>query len=147
MPWVYFTADHVKARLAVRELETYEETATAEDDDTPGIDQRLPGIVEMTLAQFRGKIRANPQVAELGPAGTLPDFCVAPASIIARIALIGMNPVAEGMTDPRRDEYRDAMKELEGLAALSPNAFALTDPSPPSSTAARSFGGSALLDF
>lgn len=145
MPWVTFTTDHVKARLAVRELETYEETATAEDDDTPGVEDRLPAILEQTLNQFRGKIRANPQVIELGPAGTLPDFCIAPAAIIARMALVGMNPIAEGMTDPRRDEYREAMKELNGLSSLNPNAFAVTDPAGASMSA--SYGGSALLDF
>lgn len=147
MPWVAFTIDHVKSRLAVRELETYEETATADNDETPGVEERLPSIVEMTLGQFRGKIRANPQVVEIGPAGTLPDFCIAPASIIARMALVGMNPIAEGMTDPRRDEYREAMKELNGLSSLNPNAFAITDPSASDSTGSASFGGSPLLEF
>ena len=145
MPWVTFSDTDVKARLAVRELETYQETATAEDDDTPGVEDRLPIIVSQILGQFRGHIRANPQVTELGPDGTLPDFCIGPAAVLARLALIGMNPVQEGMTDPRRDEYRDAAKLLESLRSINPQAFAITDPVGASASA--SYGGSALLDF
>jgi hypothetical protein len=143
--WITFTADDVKTRLAVREMEVYEETASEEPDGTPGAEERLPVIVSQVLGQFRGAIRANPQVTELGPAGTLPDFCIAWAAVIARVALVGMNPVPEGMTDPRRDEYRDAVKGLETLRSLHPSAFALEDPS--AATSGASYGGAALLDF
>jgi len=146
MPWVSFTADDVKARLAVRELDTYEETATEESDETPGNDERLPVIVSQVMGQFRGAIRGNPHVTELGPDGTLPDFCIAWAAVIARVALIGLNPVQEGMTDPRRDEYRDATKGLESLRSMNASAFAMTDPTASSATEA-SYGGSALLEF
>jgi hypothetical protein len=62
MPWVPFTAADVKARLAVRELDVYEETATEESDETPGTEERLPSIVAQVLGQFRGAIRGNPHV-------------------------------------------------------------------------------------
>jgi hypothetical protein len=75
----------------------------------------------------------------------MPDFCIAWAAVIARVALIGLNPIQEGMTDPRRDEYRDAAKGLESLRSMNAAAFALTDPSAESASA--SHGGAALLDF
>lgn len=145
MPWVPFTAADVKARLAVRELDVYEETATEEGDETPGSEERLPSIVAQVLGQFRGAIRGNPHVTGLGPEGTLPDFCIAWAAVITRVALIGLNPIQEGMTDPRRDEYRDAVKGLESLRSMNAAAFALTDPA--ADTASASHGGAALLDF
>lgn len=146
MPWVTFSEADVKARLAVRELENYEETASMEGDESPGIEDRLPAIIVQTLGLFRGKIRSNPQVSILGPDGTLPDFCIFPAAVIARVALIGLNPVQEGMTDPRRDEYREAMKDLNALSSMGPSAFDLADPSTAATTCG-AYGGSALLQF
>lgn len=60
MPWVTFTADHVRARLAARELEVYQDTATEDAGDTP--EQRLESIVSQVCDQFRGAIRMNPLV-------------------------------------------------------------------------------------
>jgi hypothetical protein len=153
MSWETFTVDHIKARMAVRELETYEEVSRAEHDETAdaaivpvGSTDRLTLIHGQTLAQFRGAIRANPQVTEMGAAGTLPDFCIAWAAIIARAALMGLPPVEQGMTDPRRDEYRDAVEGLKSLRSMSSTAFTDSDPVAESSTAA-SYGGNDILDF
>lgn len=153
MPWVTFTEDDIKARLSARELSVYEETARAEFDETEGENrvpddspERLAAVHAQTLGQFRGAIRANPYVTALGPAGTLPDFCIAWAAIIARVGLIALNPVQEGVTDPRRDEYRDAVKGLESLRSMNAAAFDLSDPSG-SGSASASYGGSQLLDF
>lgn len=151
MPWVTFTADHVKARLAARELEVYEETARREYPEgggeaivPPGSPDRLTQIVEQVLGQFRGAILANPLVTTMGPEGTLPDSCIAHAAVVARVALVGMNPVPEGMTDPRREEYREAMRFLRELRSAPSSMFA--DPAP-ASASAPSFGGNPMLDF
>lgn len=151
MPWITFSADHVKARLSSRELDVYEETATANNDDSDGnptapSTPRLPEIVDQVCNRFRGAIRANPLVTVMGDAGTLPDFCIYDAAVLARAALIGLNPVPEGMTDPRRDEVRAAEKALEALRTMNPKAFA-DDPAPAGSEASASYGGAPLLDF
>ena len=127
MPWVTFTEDDIKSRLAVRELDVYEDTAGKESDGSPATVPRLPIIRAQVLAQVCGAIRSNPRVDALGPEGTMPDFCVAWAAVIARVALVGLSPVPEGMTDPRRDEYRDAVKGVESLRSMHPNAFVLAD--------------------
>jgi hypothetical protein len=134
--WIPFTVDHVKARLAVRELDVYESTARMEypegggDAEIPSAsEERLPQIVAMVLARFRGAIRSNPLVTSMGAEGTLPDFCIFDASVMARNALIGMPPVAEGMTDPRVKEQQAAEKALESLRTMRPTAFA-DDPVP-----------------
>ena len=151
MPWAAFTADHVKARLAARELEVYEEAARREYPEGGGEAEvpadspdRLTQIVAQVCDQFRGAIRANPLASTIGPAGTLPDFCIGHAAVVARVALVGMNPVPEGMTDPRRDEYREAKTFHEGLKAAPASQFA---EEPPASSAAPCFGGNPLLDF
>lgn len=142
MSWQTFTEDDVKARLATLEIDTYESAASQGEEDA-----RLPVIVSQVLGQFRGAIRSNPQVTELGPDGTLPDFCIAWAAVIARVGLLGLTPVQEGMTDPRRDEYRDATKGLEALRSMNAAAFAITDPVSSGSTSTANYGGSALVEF
>lgn len=142
MSWVTFTADHVRARLAARELEVYQDTATEDAGDTP--EERLAAIVTQVCDQFRGAIRMNPLVTTIGAAGTLPDFCIAHAAVVARVALVGMNPVPEGMTDPRRDEYREAMKFLERLKDAPVSLFA---EAAPAASSCASYGGNPLLDF
>lgn len=154
MPWIPFTADHVKSRLAARELETYEATAVSEYPEGGGEAElpaepldRLPLITEQVLARFRGVIRGNPRVTYLGPAGTLPDFCIESAAILGRVGLIGLNPVPEGMTDPRRDEYRNAEKFLESLRTMEPAAFLESETPAAAATTAPTYGGSPLLEF
>jgi len=148
MPWVEFTEDHVRSLCAARELEVYEETAAAEYDgaepSTPT--PRLPEIVAMITARIRGAIRSNPKVIAMGADGTIPDFAIYHAAVLARNALLGMNPVAEGMTDPRRDEQRAAEKFVESLSSMNPSAFG-DDPPVASAAATPSYGGNALLDF
>lgn len=141
MPWVAFTTDHVKSRLYDMEEEAYAEIPSDTID-------RLREIVIQTCAKFRGAIRSNPAVDSMGAEGTLPDFCIFDAAVIARTALIGLSPVTEGITDPRRDEYNAAKKTLESLASINPKAFG-ADPSASaeSSITAASYGGAALLDF
>ncbi|HEY1121742.1 MAG TPA: hypothetical protein VGE67_09085 [Haloferula sp.] len=153
MPWVPFTEVDVISRLAERELEVYEATARRKyPDDSEGeaeipedSPERLPRIVEQVCNLFRGSIRGNPLVTFIGPAGTMPDFCIGHAAVIARVALVGMNPVPEGMTDPRREEYREANTFLKSLRTAPGSMFAQADPAPADSCP--SFGGNAYLDF
>lgn len=150
--WIPFTVDQVKARLAVRELDVYEATARMEYPEGGGAaempdasEERLPQIVDMVRARFRGAIRSNPLVTAMGPEGTLPDFCIFDATVIVRNALIGLPPVAEGMTDPRVKEQQAAEKALESLRSMNPAAFS----DDPVSTTAESpsgiYGGSPSL--
>ncbi|MCW1885629.1 hypothetical protein OKA04_12895 [Luteolibacter flavescens] len=152
MPWVPFTEADVTSRLAAREIEVYEATSRREYPEEGGeaevpvlSPERLPQIVEQVCNQFRGAIRGNPLVSVLGPAGTLPDFCIAHAAVIARVALVGMNPVPEGMTDPRRDEYREANSFLRSLRTAPAAMFDDADPAP--APACPAFGGNPYLDF
>ena len=151
MPWVLFTADHVKARLAARELAVYEAISHAEDPDEDGeaevpadAPERLPAIIEQVCNRFRGAIRSNPRVTSLGPAGTLPDFVIFSASVIARDSLIALPPVEEGMTNPRQKEHDAAEAELKWLRTADPKVF-IDDTAQAASSVA--FGGQPLLDF
>jgi len=140
MPWLPFTPDHVKSRLYDIEEEAYAAVASDTID-------RLAEIVTQTCNRFRGAIRSNPLVSSMGVAGTLPDFCIFDAAVIARTALVGLSPVAEGATDPRRDEYNAAKKTLETLATMNPKAFDADPIVDPSATSSASYGGSPILQF
>lgn len=149
MPWITFTAAHIKEGLAVRELAIYEETAAVDFD---GIIEEVAGVRIAAIAariadQFRGIIRANPLVSALGPEGTIPSFCLPWAIAIARVSILGLNPAEEGRTDPRRDEYTDAIKGRDSLKAMSANALAVVDTATPSTLGSVYFTGSANLDF
>jgi hypothetical protein len=139
MSWTSFTADHVKARLYEDEYSAYDAVSGTDID-------RLAEIVTQTCNRFRGAIRANPQVTSMGAAGTLPDFCIFDAAVIARTALIGLAPVTEGVTDPRRDEYNAAKKTLESLATMDAKAFG-DDPVAVAGSSEASYGGAPLLNF
>jgi hypothetical protein len=141
--WTTFNEEDVKARLSARELEAYEETAAEGDEEAIN---RLAVVVRQVMASFRGAIRSNPNVTAMGAEGTLPDFCIFHAAVLARHSLIGLNPVPEGMTDPRRDEYREAERFLRDLRTLSSQAFG-DDLTASSSSSSISYGGKALLNF
>ena len=154
MPWIPFTSAHIKSRCSARELERYEETANSEYPEGEGdaevpVDAlaRLPQITEQVLARFRGAIRANPGLSYMGPDGTLPDCCIESAAIMGRVGLIGLNPVPEGMTDPRRDEYRNAEKFLESLPKMDPAAFSESGNPANPSLRSGTYGGNPLLSF
>lgn len=148
MPWVTFTAADIRDGLAVREIAIYEETAGKDFDGQikEGSEQRIDRIASRTVEQFRGVMLSNPRISELGPAGTLPAFCIPWAIAVARVAMLGLNPVEEGRTDPRRDEYTDAVKGRDSLRTMDPAAFALTEPTF-SGCSSASYGGAPLLDF
>ena len=154
MPWIPFTEDQAKSRFSARELQVYNEIANSEYPEEggeavvpPDAADRLPIIRDQILAEFRGKIMANPSVTYLGPAGTLPDWCIGPAAVLVRYAIIGIPPVPEGMTDPRRDEYNDAIKTRNSLSSLNASAFAEAEAPPATSPASSAVGGDPYLRF
>lgn len=150
MSWITFTAEHVRARCTSREIETYEAIAAVSQDNPDGSPapdgSRIDSIVEQVCNRFRGAIRSNPQVTAMGATGTLPDFCIFDAATLAKSALIALNPVPEGMTDPRREEIRSAEKMLESLRTMKGSAFSLDEPSS-EDVSNPSYGGGDLLDF
>lgn len=152
MAWVTFTADDIKSRMSSREIAVYEDTAAAEYPVGDGAVEipvsavpRINAIVEQITDRFRGAIQANPRTISMGATGTIPAFCIGAAAILGRVALIGLNPVQEGMTDPRRDEYRSAEKFLESLSEMDPQAF--EDEIPTENSFLPSYSGKPLLDF
>ena len=148
MAWVSFSESDVQAGMSARELETYQAAAERTSADIGGEthDQLLPAVVSRVRDMFRGAIRGNPQLVKMGPPGTLPDFCISWAVAICRANILGLNPVAEGETNPRRDEYNDAIKGRDSLRTMHPNAFLDTDPVGESSNAVL-YGGDKLLKF
>lgn len=132
--------------MSARERETYEATAKRQGDGEDDAVDRMAAVVSQVLAAFRGAIRANPNVTSMGADGTLPDFCILPAATIGRNTLIGLNPVSEGMTDPRKEEQREAERFLRDLRTMGSQAFG-DDPPVTSATTPASYGGAALLDF
>lgn len=149
MPWVTFTATDIRDGLARREVQIYEETAEKDEDGNAEYspEERIERIASRLVAQFRGLILANDKVTALGPEGTIPAFCVAWAIAIARVSMLGLNPVEEGRTDPRRDEYNDATKGRDSLKTMPAAAFAIDEPTSPTASACGSYGGDKLLDF
>lgn len=143
MPWVILAELDVKSRIYDAEDEVFVDAAGESQN-------RLPPIITQIVAKIRGNIAANPQVTALGAVETIPDFIVADACVLCRAALLGLPPVEIGVTDPRREEYRNAVKAVEDLKTMNPKAFAITESiaeqnSEQSSAAA--YGGAALLDF
>jgi len=148
MPWVTFTGSDIRDGMAVREIQIYEETAGQSfgGEIAEGVAPRIERIASRVVDQFRGAILSNPLVTVLGAAGTIPAFCVPWAIAIARTTMLGLNPVEEGRTDPRRDEYTDAIKGRDALKSMPAAVFATEDPTESTSSYA-SYGGAALLDF
>ena len=152
MPWVTFTADHVKARMSARELETYEIVSRKEyaDDDGEsevpiGSPERMPQIVKQVCDRFRFAILSNPAVSVLGPDGTLPEGLIYSASVIARDALIALPPVEEGTTNPRQKEHDAAEAELKAIRTMPGAAFVVETSSDTSGSSAS--GGDSILEF
>jgi len=149
MPWVTFTAADIRDGLSVREIAIYEESAGMEFDGTNAetTGARIEAIASRTCENFRGIIRANPLVSAMGPSGTLPAFCIPWAIAIARVSLLGLSPAVEGSTNPRRDEYNDAIKGRDSLRTANVNAFAITDPEAVTASSFPAYGGRPLLQF
>lgn len=140
MPWVPFTASDVTNRLSDLEVTGYEEVA----NDAVGA-TKLNSIVAQITAMIRGAVLANPNRPFIGPTGTIPDLSLYHAATLGVNALLGLPPVAEGHTDPRRDGQREALKHVAELRALDARAFEEA-PSNGDSICGSS-GGEPLIEF
>lgn len=140
MPWVKFTADHIRDRVSDDEVDVCERIGSSDEGGS-----KIDRIVSQITSLVRGKCLANADIEFVGPDGTIPDFCVFHAATMGMNALLGLPPVAEGMTDPRREAQRDAVKFLDGLKDMAKAAF---DAAPVSlATSSASYGGEPLLEF
>jgi len=129
MPWVPFTEADVRAISSEMEVERFQEVGSKNFPDDSGdpvapAANKLPAIVSQVLARFRGEIRSNPADIPMGPAGTLPEFCIESAAVIARDKLTGLPPYVEGMPNERYTENRNAVSFLNGLKSRKEIAFA-----------------------
>lgn len=145
MSWTALTADNIRGRLSLDELDGYVQTSGQE---SAGVDSLVEIIYQVT-AMVRGKVASNPaNLTKTGPAGTIPDECLFAACTIARDALVGSLPLSEGATEVRKEELRKAYAFLDSVAAggvrIEDAGGAL--PEIPSA-ASRSHGGSTLLEF
>lgn len=140
MPWVTLTVDHVKSRVSDDEIEVYEQISNSEEGET-----KLGSIIFQVASMIRGACLSNARLTFLGPAGTIPEFCIYHASAMARNALLGVPPVADGFTNPRRDEQKAAEDFVKSLKDMHPAAF---EQEPVAATdSAASYGGDPLIQF
>ncbi|MBB5351348.1 hypothetical protein HNR46_001584 [Haloferula luteola] len=144
MAWIEFTPAQVKLRLSARELNHYVNQSKADGEDA---EARITEIVSQVCNEIRGKIRANPDVAGLGPDGTLPDSCISAAAIIARHSMITQVPLDIGEIDPRRDEYRDARKFIDSIPNQPGEMFVDPHESTSSRPSSVCWGGDRKLNF
>ena len=110
MPWITLTADHIRSRLAVDELDAIEAVGGGDGD-------RLTGIISQVTSLVRAKVAACHENA-LGEAGTIPEECLHAASTLAKHDLRSTIP-STGSDDEgelRKEEYREAMKFLDQVA-------------------------------
>lgn len=142
MAWIELTRQAVQARLSAPEHHHYLAAArhAAEFD-------MLDEILIQVTATIRGKVRAcRANLAGVGPAGTIPEECLHAAATLARASLCASFPVAEGETDLRREELRNAWAFLDSVASCQVSIESADGTHIPG-THPVSFGGAPLLHF
>lgn len=139
MPWITLTEEDVLARLSNDERDALE--AAGEEE---GAEARLPGIIRQVISLIWGKVAAcADNRGRMGSSGTIPEECLFHATTICREALVASQPTPEGVTDPRKEEIRQAHLFLDQVAACK---VAIADnsgnfPGEPIDTGISSFGG------
>lgn len=123
MAWTSITEAQLEDILAEAELTTLKDFLST-DQVSP-----VPGIITNAVGLVRGYIRANRQNT-LGDGETVPETLVSATLVVARHQLLGRLPIASLLTEPRRQEYTDAMSQLRDVAA---GRFAIEQPETPSS--------------
>lgn len=143
MPWITITEDDVLDRLSDEERDELESVGEEE-----GAEERLPGIIRQVIALVRGKVAAcTDNRGRMGPAGTIPEECLFHATTICREALVASQPTPEGVSDPRKEEIRQAHLFLGEVASCK---VAIADqsgnfPGEPVNLSGSCFGGSHCL--
>jgi phage gp36-like protein len=146
MPWITITDNDVLARITDDERDSIEEVG--ESGVSPA--KRLPGIIRQVTAMIRGKVAAcSDNRGRLGPSGTIPEECLYHACTICRDSLVASQPTPEGVTDPRKEELRQAYAYLNQVASCE---VAIADnsgnyPGEPIDPLPPAIGGCPLLGF
>ena len=110
MSWIELTPEHVKARIAVEELNTIEHTGGGDGD-------RLRGIIEQVTSLVRAKV-AGCDRNVLGDIGTIPVETLHAAATLAKHDLRSTLPStgSEDEGDLRKEEYRQANTFLNQIS-------------------------------
>lgn len=132
MPWITLTVAHVSESLAGPELTALSTLQLAAGQTDP-----LPEVIERTCAEVQGYVGTRYQV---GAAGTIPEQLLSSAIAVARWRLLGRLPVKVFATESRRQEYLDAVRQLEAVAT---GKFALSVPTTPATEQPGQSGGAA----
>lgn len=112
MPWQTISETDIRDRLSGPELAAYKSAALATGQTDP-----LPGLIAQTVDEVRGYIAAAGSVA-LGEGTTVPSKLVSAACAIVRWRLITRLPLSSAaMLETRKQEYQDALRLLEQVAA------------------------------
>jgi len=110
MAWATLTVDDLKSRLAGAELASLQTAALADGQTDPTAE---------TLAQVIDEVRGYIAAAgvTLGTGITIPSKLKNTTLNLARYRLCSRLPVASLLTDARKQEYQDAIRLLEQVAA------------------------------
>jgi phage gp36-like protein len=110
MAWVTLIVGDLKQRLAGAELESLQTAALADGQSDP---------VGETLAQVIDEVRGYIAAAgvTLGVGSTVPSKLIVTTLNLARYRICSRLPVASFLTESRKQEYQDALRLLEQVAA------------------------------
>jgi hypothetical protein len=145
MAWNPLTPENIKGRLAKDELDDYIDAGNQAQD---GVDT-LAEIILQVVAMVRGKVASSrDNISKMGPIGTIPGECLFAACTIARDALVGSLPLAEGASDVRKEELRKAHEFLSDVASGKVRIEDAAGNLPEIAASGYPlFGGAPLLDF
>lgn len=112
MAWIELTADHIRDRLSINELDTWDD---AGQDDGKEI-SRIPGIIDQTVGLIRGRV-ASCRDNQLGPAGLIPEELLWAGATIAKYMMLNSIPaVGDTAQSERSEENRRAHDMLDQAA-------------------------------
>jgi len=110
MAWATIIVDDLKAGLAGAELEALQSAALATGQSDP-----TPEIIAQVIDLVRGYIAAAG--VTLGTGATIPSKLKTSALAIIRYRICSRLPISSLLTDARKQEYQDALRLLEQVAA------------------------------
>lgn len=111
MAWITLSETDVQTRLTGPELTALKTAALAAGQSNP-----LPEIITKVIQEVRARVAAC-QLNRLGSGATIPEELSEACLAMIRYRFITRLPVASLLTEARRDEYRDALRLLEDVAA------------------------------
>ena len=123
MSWSTITDADIATRLAGPEVDALRETALADDQADP-----VTEVVSQVVDEVRGYVAAGGYT--LGAGATIPRKLLATALALARYRCASRLPTTAFVTEPRTQEYRDAIRLLDRVAD---GKFAIEEPDEASS--------------